>query len=163
MGWYTMYHGRKPCKICTSSQLKTECLSVWKYLHIIFGMAPVSLGVQIAQTEALQLPKMDLRHRATDLPSYKIWTWKNMYTQIWKKLVWSIYSALSFFFALIVFFSPFIHFLYLSISFIFDPTPPYTCQCKFAFWPKRIENYGRQSVLLAHTKAETHTNSHTQG
>lgn len=58
----------------SSTQLKTECVSAFKYLHIIFGMAPVSLGVQIAQAEALQLPKMDLRHRATDLPSDKIRT-----------------------------------------------------------------------------------------
>ncbi len=66
------------------NRIEPKCASVFKYLHIIFGMAPVSLGVQIAQTEALQLPKLDLRHRATDLPSYKIRTWKNMYTQIWK-------------------------------------------------------------------------------
>lgn len=66
--------------LMSTKQLKTNFVSVFEYLHIIFGMAPVSLGVQIAQAEALQQPKMDLCHRATDLPSYKIWAWKNMNT-----------------------------------------------------------------------------------
>lgn len=145
-------------------QLKTEfVLSVCEYLHIIFGMAPVSLRVQIAQAEALQLPEMDLRHRATDLPSYKIRTWKNMYTHSLKKKK-NVYEAFILpcqaFSLCFVFFSFFNLFLYLSIT---STPPPYIMSVQIcfnihSFRPKRTVN-----VSLSYAQAEQRTNIHTLG
>lgn len=42
------------------------------YLHIVAGMAPIPLGIQVAQTEALQLAQVNLGHRTADLPCHKI-------------------------------------------------------------------------------------------
>lgn len=45
---------------------------VFFYLHVVFGVAPVPLGVQVAQAEALQLAQVNLRHRTADLTSHKV-------------------------------------------------------------------------------------------
>lgn len=66
----------EPCstlKQCTQSL----CVFLWLwlsvfYLHVVFGVAPVPLGVQVAQTEALQLAQVNLRHRTADLTSHKV-------------------------------------------------------------------------------------------
>ncbi len=73
----------EPCstlKQCTHSL----CLFLWAcvwlwlcvfYLHIVFGVAPVPLGVQVAQAETLQLAKVNLCHRTADLTRHKVWTY----------------------------------------------------------------------------------------
>ncbi len=51
------------------------CVWLWLcvfYLHIVFGVAPVPLGVQVAQAEALQLAKVNLCHRTADLTRHKV-------------------------------------------------------------------------------------------
>lgn len=74
----------EPCSTprrCTRSCMfvRVLCLSLIMcvcvfYLYIVFGVAPVPFGVQVAQTEALQLAKVNLCHRAADLTRHKVWT-----------------------------------------------------------------------------------------
>jgi len=47
------------------------CVCVF-YLHVVFGVAPVPLGVQVAQAELLLLAEVDLCHRTADLTRHKV-------------------------------------------------------------------------------------------
>lgn len=44
------------------------------YLHVVFGVAPVPLGVQVAQVKALLLAQVDFCHGAADLARHKVCT-----------------------------------------------------------------------------------------
>lgn len=62
---------------CTHSLCLFLWACVWlrmcvSYLHVVLGVAPVPLGVQVAQAEALQLAKVNLCHRTADLTRHKV-------------------------------------------------------------------------------------------
>lgn len=68
---------RSTLKHCTHSLcvFLWACVRLWLcvfYLHIVFGVAPVPLGVQVAQAEALQLAQVNLCHRTADLTCHKV-------------------------------------------------------------------------------------------
>lgn len=44
------------------------------YLHVVLGVAPVPLGVQVAQVKFLLLAQMDLCHGAADLARHEVCT-----------------------------------------------------------------------------------------
>lgn len=44
------------------------------YLHVVFGVAPVPLGVQVAQVKALLLAEVDFCHGSADLSCDKVCT-----------------------------------------------------------------------------------------
>lgn len=52
------------------------CVYVQSYLYVVLGMVPVSLGVQVTQTDALQLAQVNLRHRTADLTSHEVRPWE---------------------------------------------------------------------------------------
>lgn len=44
------------------------------YLHVVLGVAPVPLGVQVAQVKVLLLAQMDFCHGAADLARHEVCT-----------------------------------------------------------------------------------------
>lgn len=52
------------------------CVYVQSYLCVVLGMVPVSFGVQVTQTDALQLAQVNLCHRTADLTSHVVHPWE---------------------------------------------------------------------------------------
>lgn len=127
-------------------------LCVHVYLHIIFSVAPISFRVQITQTEALQLAEVDLRHRATDLSSYEIWTWNNMHKHIYKKTVFSKHLIFLCQFQIIFRFPLFV------ISSVWYQS---MCQSTLMAHPRSESRTTSVRLFLAHK--QKHANIHTQG
>ncbi len=138
------------------NRIEPKCASVFKYLHIIFGMAPVSLGVQIARLKHCNCPSWIFATERLIFLVTKFEPGKTC-THRFEKLVWSINSALSLFFALILFLCP----LFFSCTCPFHsfliPLPPHTHVSANLRFAKANWELWAVNLSFSHTHRQKHT------